>query len=80
MKIKVLKEGYDFESEEQIEAMVTPSGTGAHITVPKKWIGKNVVVFLKNVVKQWTGGYVKAGIKGMSVDEFSKEIKKELRK
>jgi len=60
MKIRVIKEGYDFDSEGTIEAEVKQFGTGsAHIIVPKKWIGRKVVIFFKSIVKQWAGGYLK---------------------
>jgi putative transposon-encoded protein len=80
-KIKVIKEGYDFESDESFEAEVKKFGTGsAHIIVPKKWIDRKVVIFFKTIVKQWTGGYVRAGRKGISAEQFSKEVEKGFKK
>jgi putative transposon-encoded protein len=31
----------------QIESVVTPSGNSGHVVVPKAWIGKEVIVTLK---------------------------------
>jgi putative transposon-encoded protein len=31
----------------QIESVVTPSGNSGHVVVPKDWIGKEVVVKIK---------------------------------
>ena len=31
----------------QIESVVTPSGNSGHVVVPKAWIGKEVIVLLK---------------------------------
>jgi putative transposon-encoded protein len=35
----------------QIESVVTPSGNSGHIAVPKAWIGKEVVVKIKQEEK-----------------------------
>ena len=31
----------------QIESVVTPSGNSGHVVVPKAWIGREVIVLLK---------------------------------
>lgn len=35
---------YEVEGHEVLESKVTPSGTGAHVYVPKEWIGAGVKV------------------------------------
>jgi putative transposon-encoded protein len=35
----------------QIESVVTPSGNSGHVVVPKDWIGKEVVVKIKQEEK-----------------------------
>jgi putative transposon-encoded protein len=35
----------------QIESVVTPSGNSGHIVVPKYWIGKGVIVKIKQEEK-----------------------------
>jgi putative transposon-encoded protein len=32
----------------QIESVVTPSGNSGHVVVPKVWIGKEVIVTIKD--------------------------------
>jgi putative transposon-encoded protein len=36
------------EAKEFIECVVKPTGTGACVYVPKKWMGKSVIVILKD--------------------------------
>jgi putative transposon-encoded protein len=36
----------------QIESVVTPSGNSGHVVVPKGWIGKEVIVKIKEQQKQ----------------------------
>jgi putative transposon-encoded protein len=36
------------ETITRIEAVVQATGTGAHVSVPKQWIGKKVIVTLRD--------------------------------
>jgi putative transposon-encoded protein len=36
----------------QIESVVTPSGNSGHVVVPKDWIGKEVIVKIKQQKQQ----------------------------
>ena len=36
----------------QIESVVTPSGNSGHVVVPKAWIGKEVMVILKETGRE----------------------------
>ena len=40
----------------KIESVVTPSGNSGHVVVPKAWIGKKVVVTLKEKI-MWLSKY-----------------------
>jgi putative transposon-encoded protein len=35
----------------QVESIVTPSGNSGHVVVPKDWIGKQVIVKIKQEEK-----------------------------
>ena len=60
MKVEIRQSDYEIDAEEVIEREVKPFGKGsAHIIVPKKWLGHNVVVVFKNKVGQWLKGYKK---------------------
>lgn len=39
----------------QVESVVTPSGNSGHVVVPKAWIGKEVVVTLKEKLNKTKG-------------------------
>lgn len=39
----------------QIESTVTPSGNSGHVVVPKAWIGRDVIVILKEKEKRSKG-------------------------
>ena len=42
----------------QIESVVTPSGNSGHVVVPKYWIGKGVIVKIKQEEKWWQERYI----------------------
>jgi len=61
----------------QIESTVTKSGNSGHIIVPKDWIGKEVVVKIKEVRKKQIGYQNR---RAASVFKSNKEAYSELTK
>jgi putative transposon-encoded protein len=60
MKVSISKKDYSIEADEVLEKKAVKFGSrSAHIIVPKEWIGKDVILIAKALVKQWTRGYLK---------------------
>jgi len=60
MRIKIIKPSDEIEAEETIEKTVKPYGKGgAHITMPKRWIGYKVIVVVKSFAGSWAKGMKK---------------------
>ena len=74
-KIKIKQKNLEVEAETYFEKEVTEVGKGAHVFVPKKFLGQNVlVVVLKKLSKfGMFGGYVKKYSKNkkVSLSEYS---------
>ena len=61
VKIRIEKETEAIEAEEILKRKVKPFGTnGGHITMPKKYIGQDTVVLVKEAVGQFIAGYKKS--------------------
>lgn len=59
-KVKISQGTYSLDADEVIEREVKPfSKSSAHIIVPKKWIGHNVIVVFLAKTGQWLKGYRK---------------------
>lgn len=68
-KIEIKQENYSVNAETIIEKKVKPYGKdGAHITMPKKHLGQDVLVIVFKEAKQWLTGYKKKYAKSKKVD------------
>ncbi len=59
MKLIVKSKDSEIEAEAMINGEVKKFGSSAHVIVPKKWVGHNVVVLVKRIVGGWNEGYLR---------------------